>query len=88
MSWAHSAQELARERERMLSPMLWPMWPWLPVKRRGQEGIECGRIWADDTIEGQPVTVYRWPDEAPPEDRIIKKYTDVDAVLDDGWVID
>lgn len=76
--------ERDKHRAMMLDPQRWPRWPWLPIKRRGhnQPGTECAAIYADDTVEGEPVTV-KFPRPGQP-----KVYTDVDAVLDDGWIVD
>lgn len=83
----------------------WPLWPWLPVKKRGSHDI--GVIFADDIDipdddeANGPIRVFNvnvfqcsmtaaaalasgvqcpWP--------IHKTYTDVEAMLDDGWLGD
>lgn len=77
----------AEDREMMLTPLRWPRWPWLPVKQPQADGSwpNIGSIYADDTEEGKPVTVRFDPKLNPNEP---KTYPDVDALLDDGWVVD
>lgn len=76
------------ERDMMLSPLRWPLWPWLPIKQEPKSrGMlpKIARIYADDTNEGKPITVRFDPKLNPEENKI---YRDVDALLDDGWVVD
>lgn len=79
--------ERDRNRDMMLDPTRWPRWPWLPVKKGSSFPYVLGVIYAGDTVEGQPVTVCASHPTLSSVDGP-KTYTDVDAVLDDGWVVD
>jgi hypothetical protein len=78
------------ERQMMLDPMRWPCWPWLPVKRYSEtpgQPPDCALIYADDTVDGQPVTLFEHPYKTKRPDRL-ETFANVDAMLDAGWVVD
>lgn len=78
----------------------WPNWPLLPMKRIGQEGeIEGGLITPDYPttivrkliweVDAVALTIHQLQHDGEivgPVETI--RYADVDAMLDDGWVID
>lgn len=80
----------------VLTPDLWPCWPVLPVKRYVDEVLEVGII--VDRIDERDVsrTLYRIAlpqltsgPLAPQLENVPSiVYVDVDALLDDGWVVD
>jgi len=72
----------------MSSPLDWPRWPRLPMKRRTDNGqIEVGVMLA---MEGQLSTVWLVTmfSKIDPETTPKIEYTDYDAVADDGWIVD
>jgi hypothetical protein len=78
-------QRREREKAKMLDPLSWPMWPWLPLKRQVDGRIEFGAMYADDTDDGKPVRVFvRAGREVGREDQ----FPDHDGLLDAGWVVD
>lgn len=73
---------MSPDREMLLSPLTWPAWPWLPMKRsKGHGWPDFGRVYADDTTAGEPVRLFDGAGEPA-------SYKDVDALLDDGWRVD
>lgn len=90
------------ESKRMIvSPEIWPLWPFLPVKRYIREKLaECG-ILIDRNKLGDPInpnheslsTVLMVPiflikKKGKLEDSKKVKYESVDKMLDDGWMVD
>lgn len=77
-----------QHREMILNPDKWPLL-YLPLKRAGFEcavftaPISQHSIPEDQSIEIRIGTIYGKLSELPR-----KTYTDVDALLDDGWVVD
>lgn len=78
-----------QHREMILNPDKWPLL-YLPLKR---PGLECAFMTAplsqhsipeDQPIEIRIGTIFNVPLQALPR----KTYTDVDALLDDGWMVD
>lgn len=87
-----------RERDAELammgSPLRWPRWPWLPLKRTGDHGPpETGVLYAED-VDGparwasasrRPKTTVRAYEKGAPD---LAEYPSVEAMYDDGWVVD
>lgn len=68
-------------------PDQWPRWPHLPLKRKGSYDI--GYLYGDPPPSGQPITVHVGGNIYHPGLEATKKvYEDVDAMLDDGWIVD
>lgn len=76
----------------------WPNWPWLPVKRHGQDGLECGLL-LDENLLGDPVdpnhpcfrtiilaNLFNLKETYKTAER--KVYASVDEMLADGWQVD
>lgn len=90
-----AAAERARARD-FISSLKWPRWPVLPMKRpRPGEMPEFGFLYADNARDEDTVIVYvtdtyTWRESTPDERAAIKRltYPTVDALLDDGWVVD
>jgi hypothetical protein len=76
-----------RDVKMMRSPIEWPRWPMLPVKRSEKTGPpECGIMWAT----GEPI-VYHCNMWAIPDDLTKApqtKYDSFDAVVEAGWQVD
>ncbi len=75
-------EQRAREREMMLSPERWPVRPVLHVKRRA--------VGVRDTVMGtlNEVRTARGDFSVNTGFNARRPYESVDAVLDDGWVVD
>jgi hypothetical protein len=75
-----------RDAQMIASPDEWPQWPLLPLKRRGDDDFpEVGCL-----LEGQLVVYLcnMWSfDTDAPTSRAIR-YPSIEALLDDGWVVD
>jgi len=76
------------------NPSEWPMWPRLPLKRRVEVGGEPFEGYLKSTefpiwnAEVQPRVYIRNvynEDRTSPE---TKEYSTLQAILDDGWVVD
>jgi hypothetical protein len=80
-----------KDMEMMSSPIEWPYWPRLPVKRsdpKWEGQIEVGVMMA---VEGHLTTVflqsmYSTIDMKDESKKIV--YADVKAIQADGWVVD
>lgn len=46
------ADDLARQRRMMTTPASWPQWPFLPVIRRGDCGLQLGVLFDARTVCG------------------------------------
>lgn len=75
----------------------WPCWPYLPVKKAGKahlgvEGKCLGLLLATEELvnQGKPtvyyVSLYDVPKDLASAPK--KEYPTVEALLDDGWVVD
>lgn len=84
-----SSHSRAEEREMMLSPLKWPHL-WLPLKRRGRGTVETAVLGTATNDDSQEIEVYIGANVFRIQETggEVKKYKDVDAVLDDGWVVD
>lgn len=98
---AQSAEAREKDRKFMQNPNQWPNWPVLPVKRYtpGAVGPGCGFILA---VENHMTVVFDGmifdPRATEAATGAIQardlstvphhKYDDVDALLDDGWMVD
>lgn len=71
----------------MSNPDLWPNWPYLPIKRpHAAEGMQCAMLFA--TLP--PVVIlsnlFDTSEDKKNAERV--EYSDIDAVLNDNWVVD
>lgn len=77
----------AQDLEMIQSPDRWPSWPRLPLKKRGS--FECGYVvnksFDDNTVVPKVylATIF----ENHNSDNF-KEYTNLEALLDDGWTVD
>ncbi len=88
-----SGPKTPSDAEFISDPALWPLWPYLPIKRypEGYHGPECCLLMATE----RPwevlfaACVYNLP-KTREEFLKTKKYTypSVEALLADGWVVD
>lgn len=76
----------AQDREMILTPDNWPIWPNLPLKRVGkwEHGFLKNTSLSDDTVE---MRVYLGTVFGGPGGSFVD-YEDVDALLDDKWTVD
>ena len=83
------------DRDMILHPVLWPKWPYLPVKRHlYTEGgeykeLECGVIFLNTKFNIYLVNLFMLP-KTEEEFRETKhyEYTNVDDLLADKWIVD
>ena len=78
-----------QDKEMILSPDRWPVWPKLPLKRYGYEqdhGFVFNGSLNDDDPEPKVylATIFHSIDKST----LFIEYTDIDALLDDGWTVD
>jgi hypothetical protein len=78
-----------QDKEMILSPDRWPTWPKLPLKRHGYEqnhGFAFNGSLKDDNTRPRVylATIFHAIDDAT----LYIEYTDIDALLDDGWTVD
>lgn len=82
-------EEVREESKRFLEQKeKWPLWPFLPMKRyvKTEEevtGVEIGVIGTVDPLVVFKCSWNNWSPNAPRQ-----KYSSVDAILDDGWIVD
>jgi hypothetical protein len=75
-----TAEEKAREVERLKDPRQWPLYPRIPVKRfRKDESYEFGIVLANGD-EPVPVVFNEGVHEA--------KFESIEAMVDAGWMVD
>lgn len=81
-----SPTQMERDREFILRPDDWPIWPILPLKRFRDGQAEHGFFGGDVSPTG-PATVWigNMFELSSAEAR---EYPSLDAVLDDGWTVD
>jgi hypothetical protein len=85
------------DRAMILWPLMWPKWPYLPVKRwvnkRNKYGeqreLECGIVWTGTGFNIYLVNLFLLPKTAE-EFRATEHhaYDNVDDLLKDGWIVD
>lgn len=80
------------DREMMLSPVKWPRWPMLPVKRPAVHGIDCAFLLAtkDNYVANETFTLYHGYIYGQPDIKTLKTtvYSSIDELLADKWVVD
>jgi hypothetical protein len=97
MAWHVPKSGLDEDRQMMLTPESWPLWPLLPVKRyefgKVGGGPECATLY--DNGVNKPYQLYHEPVDAlllmsaqQMAQQPTKMYNSVDALLEDGWVVD
>lgn len=75
------------DREMILHPDWWPMWPSLALKRRRHDGSSADRFGV--LLEGPALTVYLNLMGLPiTSDTPRLEYETVEDLLADGWVVD
>lgn len=89
-----ATQRLLDDAAFIRAPKLWPVWPYLPIKRypKGHSGPECAILVASEHPE--PVRVYGINLFDIPKSREAFEaaqthtYPTVEDLLRDGWVVD
>src|SRR5438270_12369966 len=89
----HHIQRRQKDRENILNPRVWPLWPWFPLKRwwhkRVQFAVLIGAPEKFEVYRFNPSVVTRETDKAKLGMMIstarMNVYQDVDALLKDGW---
>lgn len=78
--------------EMMNRPYLWPMYPWLPLKKyvEGSPGIKTAKLWAvPKGPEPKRIVVLNTTIFGPVgQDEEVVLYDSFEAILDDGWKVD
>lgn len=99
MGYILNHEEREKEKHSISDIGSWPQWPWLPVKN-SNEGLAVGIVHAGDLHpESKRIRVFDvnlWELDKHAEDGKIsldklplkKEFTDVDGLLDDGWIGD
>jgi hypothetical protein len=83
------------DRAMILWPLMWPKWPYLPVKRWvtepkfGGRDLECGILWTGTGFNIYLVNLFLMP-KTPEEFKATEHhaYDNVDDLLKDGWIVD
>jgi hypothetical protein len=86
----------ARDAKQMSDPLLWPYWPWLPIKRHiaADSAPQCAVMHADETGQNNrsvPIyTTYMFTIKSffPTSDMPRTTYASLDELQNDGWVVD
>jgi hypothetical protein len=84
-------EEREKHRKMILDPYAWPVM-WLPLKRyvEGNSGIDVAVLGTATKDEKQELKIFInltiFGSEVGEVEE--KTYTDVDALLDDGWIVD
>lgn len=76
--------------------MLWPSWPWLPVKRSAKVGMpDCAALFdkGDGTYPVYMENLFTMADKCKTDPDFMKKvevkvYPTLEALLMDGWMVD
>lgn len=87
------------DKQMIENPNRWPFWPVLPIKRRrALDRPEVAVITPDYPaivihvglyeVDRVKLVIHQLNRGGDVEGARITKYTDVDALLDDGWVVD
>lgn len=79
------------DREAFENPALWPMYPFLPIRRRGKPGAfpECRVISADKPLRVVEAGLYALPKTKAEFDALpFKDYETLNELLADGWIVD
>lgn len=91
-----SFSEQQEEIKMMTTPWEWPAWPFLPVKKRiPGEWPDCALMVDLGTAEFhdvQPViyegNIFNFSNEPFDKDKVKARYESIDALVEDGWVVD
>jgi len=85
------------DKQMMMEHQGWPLWPFLPVKKRSDKPGEwptCGVITVDDDGKNTVPTVYEQSVDEIARDgvfdkrKVLRKYENIDSMVADGWVVD
>lgn len=78
------------DKEMILSPSRWPCWPLLPLKRRTRDANdpECGFICATNQASKRVFLGNIFTAKGDMKSTKFLDYSDVDALLADGWQVD
>jgi len=79
----------SEELEMMQGPDKWPQWPFLPLKRYIGSGLETAFLFNEGLVgkTKEPVVLYIGNIFAPNE-AVGKKFSTLQDILDEGWVVD
>jgi hypothetical protein len=95
MPYQMTAAEREKHKRMMADPGDWPRWPILPLKRTSPQGVglECAIMvaWEEHLTTVFFADMFDLPGGTFKEvfgSLPQKKYTDYDAILDDGWMVD
>lgn len=75
------AKEPMTDLQFMQSPLVWPRWPVLPLKRHRDHNLECAFLYAEGTPK-----VYLGDIHA--EVNKTKEYKTFEEIIADGWRVD
>jgi hypothetical protein len=78
-----------QDKDMILNPDNWPMWPRLPLKRTPQgDRPNCGFVFNGSTHDDavQPIVYLALIFSNVVDEKLV--YQDIDALLDDGWTVD
>jgi len=77
-----------RDMDMIHSPNLWPCWPFLPVKRYVDRKCIVGIVTHDDVRTVHDLNLARgWTSEEF-DVALATPYASVEAMLEDGWMVD
>jgi hypothetical protein len=82
-----NAEERAKHLQMMQTPDDWPVWPYLPMKRKAP-GWTVGFLCETANVVEPRVYLGNMYSRKSLEDMEQKVYEDFEAILDDLWVVD
>jgi hypothetical protein len=92
------AERRRADAEFVRSAMMWPVWPYLPVKRKDNslKDKNLGILYATEELvkKGKPTVYHLYLFDLPRDKKLSDpsipktEYESVEAMLDDGWMVD
>lgn len=89
---SHRQKMIQRDKERILSPEKWPMYPWLPIKRTVGNELQNGVLRACDIVEGRYIAYEVGIQQLTKKNQNLRikhvLHKTIDNLLEAGWIPD